>query len=188
MRLPRYSRGRRLRGAHHLTGCSAASPRSTLASIAALDLRDVIDVRRVVGIGARLAAEPGVEDLPELGLRGRPQADRERVRVVPLPRAVGRLGVEAEGGAHPGDLVCRDRRAGPRPAAHHRLLGAALGDVARRRLARPGPVVSLALGEGAVRDRLVPTLAKLLDDRLGDSYALVGGNGYSHEVRLLGGW
>ena len=49
----------------------------------ALDLGQVGDVRRVVGLGAGRGGEPGVEDLAELRLRGRAQAEREHVRVVP---------------------------------------------------------------------------------------------------------
>jgi hypothetical protein len=61
-----------------------------------------------------------------------------------------------------------------------RLLGAALGDVTGSGLARPGPVVPLVLGEGAVWDRLVAAPAELLDDSLGDAHPLVGGDSDLH--------
>ena len=41
----------------------------------------------------------------------------------------------------------------PGPAAHHRLVGAALGHVAGRRLAGPSPVVALLLAQGPVQQR-----------------------------------
>ena len=44
--------------------------------------------------------EPRVEDLRQLGLGGRAQAEREHVGVVPATRAGGGGGVEAQGGAH----------------------------------------------------------------------------------------
>ena len=56
------------------------------------------------------------------------------------------------------------------------LLGAALGHVARGGLARPGPVVALLVVERAVHERLVPAPPQLLDDRVGDAGALVGGD------------
>src|SRR6478735_2861968 len=96
----------------------------------ALDRSDVLDVGGVVGLIARLAAEPGVEKLGELGLRGRPQADREGVGVIPPSRPVGGLRVDAEGRPNAVHLVRRYRRARPGPAADDRLIGAALGDVA----------------------------------------------------------
>src|SRR5581483_5523037 len=118
------------------------------------DLAEVLDVRAVLRLLARLGREPGVEDLPELCLRGAAQAQREDVRVVPAARALRGRGVEAERRTDRGDLVRGDRGAGPGPAADDRLLGAALGDVALRGLARPGPVVALGLAQSPVRDRL----------------------------------
>ena len=67
------------------------------------------DVRPVVV--ATAGVEPGVEDLAELGLGRRAQRQREHVGVVPLARAVGRLGVAAQRGADAVDLVGGDRRA-----------------------------------------------------------------------------
>ena len=51
-----------------------------------LELAQVSDVRAVVGLAARLAGEPGVEDLPQLGLGGRAQRQCQHVGVVPSPR------------------------------------------------------------------------------------------------------
>ena len=85
-------------------------------------------------VGARRGREPGVEDLGELRLGGRAQAEGEHVRVVPPPRAGGGRGVAAQRRADARDLVRRDRRARPGPAADDGLLGAALDDVAGRGL------------------------------------------------------
>ena len=87
---------------------------------------------------------------PEQRLGGAAQAEREHVGVVPAPGARGRGGVGAQRGAHAVDLVCGDRRAGARPAAHDRLLGAPVGDVAGGRLRRPCPVVALARSKRSV--------------------------------------
>ena len=92
---------------------------------------------------SRLAAgrgrEPRVEDLRELSLARQAQRQREHVGVVPAPRALGGGRVGAQRGADAGDLVRRDRRARARPAADDGLVGAALGDVAGRGLARTRP-------------------------------------------------
>ena len=62
----------------------------------------------------------------------------------------------------------------PGPAAHDALVGAALGHVARRGLAGPGPVVALAVGQRAVQQRLVAERAQALDNGVGHARALVG--------------
>ena len=64
------------------------------------------------------------------------------------PAAVA--GVRAQRGPYAADLVGGDRGAGAGPAAHHRLFGAALGDVPRGGLGGPGPVVALAGAQRAV--------------------------------------
>ena len=108
------------------------------------------------------------------------QAEREHVRVVPAPRARGGRGVGAERRPDARHLVGRDRRARAGPAADDRLLGAALGDVACGRLARPGPVVALALREGTVEERLVAALAQGVDERVGDAGPFVCRDRDSH--------
>ena len=122
----------------------------------------VLDVGPVLGILAGRGLEPAVEDLAQHRLRGRAQAERQDVGVVPGARAASGLGVAAERGAHAGDLVGGDRGAGAGPAADDPLLGAAFGDVACGPLACPGPVGPLAVAERPVRDRLVAALAQLL--------------------------
>ena len=82
---------------------------------------------------------------------------------VRAPRAVSASRAESRTDAR--DLVGGDRGAGTGPAADDALLGLAFGDVPRRALAGPGPVVALVLGQRAVRDRLVPAPAQLLDHR-----------------------
>src|SRR5207248_2148711 len=71
-----------------------------------------------------------------------------------------------------GDLVRGDRGAGPRPAAHHRLLGATVGHVAGGGLAGPRPIGPLRLGQRAGADRLVPPSPQLVRHRTGDPGAL----------------
>ena len=133
--------------------------------ISAVDLGHVLDVGLVVGVVAGLGGEPAVEDLAQHGLRGRAQAEREHVRVVPRPRAARGLGVAAQRGPHAAHLVGGDRGAGPGPAADDSLLGAALGDVAGGPLAGPRPVAALAARQRAVRDRLVAAPAQLVHQR-----------------------
>ena len=137
-------------------GLGGVGQQSAHAASAPLDRFQVLDVGAVGGVVARLGLEPGVEDLGQLGLRGGAQAEREGVGVVPAPRAGGRGRVAAEGGANARDLVRGDRGSGAGPAADDRLLGAAAGDVARGRLAGPGPVVALLGRERSVADDLVP--------------------------------
>src|SRR3954468_14067624 len=145
-----------------------------------LDLGEVGDVVGVAGVGAGIGLEPGVEDLLELGARGRAQAEREHVGVVPAPRPRGGLGVAAQRRPHARDLVGGDRRAGPGPAAHDRLRGAALGHVARGRLGAPRPVVAVAVDQGAVGERLVAAAAQLVEQAIRDAGVLVGGDGDPH--------
>src|SRR3954471_16850384 len=145
-----------------------------------LDLGEVGDVVGVAGVGAGIGLEPGVEDLLQLGARGRAQAEREHVGVVPAPRPRGGLGVAAQRRPHARDLVGGDRRAGAGPAAHDRLRGAALGHVARGRLGAPRPVVAAALDQGAVGERLVAAAAQLVDQAIRDAGVLVGGDGDPH--------
>ena len=95
--------------------------------------------------------EPGVEDLAEQRLRGRAQAEREHVGVVPAARARRGGRVAAHSAARtPATLLAAIDA--PVPVQQHTiaLLGAALGDVARGRLRSPRPVVALALAERAV--------------------------------------
>src|SRR6185312_10749532 len=87
-----------------------------------------------------------------------------------------------QGSADAGDLVRRDRRARPGPAADDRLLGPAVDDVAGRRLGAPGPVVALVVGQRAVREGLVPAPAQRLHDGIGDAGALVGRDGDPHAL------
>ena len=134
-----------------------------------------------LGLVARRAREPGVEDLLELGRRRRAQAQSEHVGVVPAPRARRGRRVAAQRRPDPENLVGRDRGAGPRPARDDRLLGPAVGHVAGRRLAGPRPVGTFALRRvGAVQHRLVPAPAKLLGDRRGDAGQLVRGQRDPH--------
>ena len=75
--------------------------------------------------GSGSVREPRVEHLVR-DLRARQaQAHHEHVRVVPLARAGRGLGVGAQRGAHAGDLVGGDRRAGAGPAEQHAGLGVA---------------------------------------------------------------
>ena len=142
-------------------------------------------VGRVLAVPLGAGLEPAIEDLAEhRGARG-PQRQREHVRVVPPSRAARRLGVRAQRGSDARDLVRGDRRAGTCPAAHDRLFGTALRDVAGGGLRGPGPVVALVLGERAVQQRLVAAAAQLLHDGLGDASALVGGDGDSQRASLL---
>src|SRR3954451_14430486 len=157
------------------SGISRRIARRTLA----VQLGEVLDVRAVALLAAWLCGKPGVEDLRQLRLGGRAEAEREHVGVVPAPGARGRLGVDTQRCTYAGDLVCRDRGARARPAADDPLLGPPLGDVARRVLARPRPVVAFGVVQRTVRDRLVPTLAELIDHSAGDPHTLVGGNGNS---------
>src|SRR5687767_5589552 len=70
-----------------------------------VEVAQVGDVLPVLGFGARLAPEPCVQDLAELGGGSRAQAERQDVGVVPAPRPVGSRGVAAEGRANARDLV-----------------------------------------------------------------------------------
>src|SRR3954454_25223620 len=103
------------------SSCSASSRVATMSGAwtvkGVVEVADVIDVRAVVRIVARLGLEPAVEDLAEHRLRGGAKAERQHIGVVPRARPATRLGVAAEGRAHAGDLVRRDRRARPGPAA-----------------------------------------------------------------------
>ena len=113
--------------------------------------------------------EPRVEDLAELGL-ARSRAGSARARWRRSTCARPRRGrVAAQRGADPVHLVGGDRRAGPRPAADHGLLGAALGDVARGRLRRPRPVVALVVVERAVARTSWPRSLELVHDGVGDA-------------------
>ena len=67
-----------------------------------------------------------------------------------------------------------------------RLVGAALGDVARRGLARPRPVGALAVGQRAVGQRLVAARAQRLDDRVGDAGPLVARHRDPHRAPSYG--
>jgi len=60
------------------------------------------------------------------------------------------------------------------------LGGAAVGDVARRGLGRPRPVVALAGGQRAVQQRLVTAVAQLRDHGPGHTGVLVGGDRDAH--------
>ena len=64
--------------------------------------------------------EPRVEDLAELRLGGRAQAEREHVRVVPLACTGGGRGVAAQRRADARDLVRGDRRARARSSSTRR--------------------------------------------------------------------
>src|SRR6266545_2606289 len=155
------------------TVVALAPPGQLSGPVVSPDLVEVRDVRPVGLVGAGRAGQPRVQDLGELRRRGQPQAEREHVGVVPPAGALGRGGVHAQSGAHAGDLVRRDRGAGPGPAAHHRLVGAAGGDVPRGRLAGPRPVVPLAGRQHPVGHHLVTTAAQLLDHLGGDAGVLV---------------
>ncbi len=111
----------------------------------------MLDVGSVLILGAELSGKPRVEDFLQQGLGGGAQAEREHVGVVPAPRARGRDGVGAKRRPHSGHLVGGDRRTGARPAADDGLLSAAVGDITRGGLGRPGPIVALALREDAVQ-------------------------------------
>src|SRR5215211_5530928 len=156
--------------------CSASSPPPVvrLSSVMArklllnrsVNVAQVADVVAVVRFVAGPAVEPGVEDLAQHGLAGRPQRQRQRVRVVPPARSAGGLRVGAEGGPHAGNLVGGYGRPRAGPAAHDRLIRAALGHVAGGGLAGPGPVVAIRLVQGAVQQRFVPPPLELLDHGL----------------------
>ncbi len=160
------------------TVTGSARVRSSCADAAgatdAHDLAQMGDVLRVGRIRARPAAEPGVEDLFELGLRGRAEAEREHVGVVPAPRPLGGLSIAAQRGPDARHLVGRDRGFGPCPARDDRLFGPAVGHVASSRLARPGPVGTFPIGVGAVQHGFMPAPAKLIGQRLRDAGQLVG--------------
>ena len=112
-----------------------------------------------------------------------PQAQREHVRVVPLPRAVRRLRVDTQRRPNARDLVRRDRGAGTRPAGDHSLVGPPFCDVARGRLARPRPVGALRVGRvHAVGNQLVASPAELIRDRVRDARQLVRGDRDSHRA------
>ena len=138
---------------------SRTPPAARRASRSGLDLAHVTDVGEVLGVRAGAGAEPAVEDLLEQRRAGAAQRQREHVGVVPAPRAAGGLGVGAQRGADAAHLVRGDRGAGAGPAAHHGLIGTALGHVAGGRLRGPGPVVALLVVERAVGERLVPAPA-----------------------------
>src|SRR2546421_12623777 len=75
------------------TSASRGGPRAELPP---LDLAHVLDVRAIAALGARLAREPAVEDLRELRLGGRTQAESEDVGVVPPARAAGRRRIQTQ--------------------------------------------------------------------------------------------
>ncbi len=116
-----------------------------------------------------------------------------RSRPALLPRVIRRLiastlasfqrrAPPAVRASHTAPRGCRrpcSRRSRPRCRSSSRRwpVGAPIGDVARRSLATPGPVVALPGGQRAVRERLVAAFADLIDQGVGDSGPFVGGDG-----------
>ena len=91
------------------------------------------------------------------GLRGRAQAEREHVRVVPGARAARGLRVRAERRAHARDLVRRDRGAGARSSSRRRPGRPALRRRRAPRARRPRPSRRARRSASApCGDRLVP--------------------------------
>src|SRR6185312_7075755 len=120
--------------------------------------------------------------------RGRPEAERQDVRVVVGPRAPGRLGVGAERGPDAADLVGGDRRARPGPAADDPLIGAPLGHGAGHLGARQRPVdVGVALGERPEDDQGVTALLELLGEEVGERVLLVAAERDLHVAAFLAG-
>ena len=130
-----------------------------------LDLGQVFDVGAVVVVALGRPPNQASRISPSSASEVARRLSARHVGVVPAPRAVGGRGVDAQRGPDPGDLVGRDRGPGPGPAADDRLLGAPRRRLAGGRLARPRPVVALAVGQCPVRERLVPAAAQLVDQR-----------------------
>src|SRR5204862_4785334 len=93
-------------------------------------------------------------------------------------------GVGAQGGPDARHLVRGHRGSRAGPAADDRLLGAAVHDVAGGGLARPGPVLALAVGEGAVHDRLVTAPPELVHHGLCHPGSLVRSHGDPHRPEV----
>ena len=84
------------------------------------------------------------------------QAHREHVGVVPSTRATCRLGVGAQRGADPVDLVRGDRAAGARPAEQDTSLRRTRRDTRARPLPRPPPTASLSSVSGPYSSTSMP--------------------------------
>ncbi len=154
----------------------------------------VVDVRAVPGVIARLALEPGVEDLAE---QRPPLVERRLTAPARSRRSRRALHAPSRRRAHsaartPRHLVGGDRCPGSRPAAHDRLVGAAFGDVAGGALAGPGPVVALVAGQSAVRGHVVATPAQVVHERPGRGRVHVARDRDPHDAaaysRTSPGW
>ena len=94
-------------------------------------------------------------------------------RSTSAPRAA--VSASAQSAARtPGTLLAAIEAPVPVQQAHHALVGAQFRHVARGRLARPRPVVALALGQRPVEEWLVAAFAQGRDERLGDPGSFVG--------------
>ena len=125
----------------------------------------------VVGPGG----QEGLEHLAGHVGRREPQAQGQDVGVVPAAGAAGRLGVGAQRGPHPGDLVGGHGHAGARPAAHHPDVGVAAGDRLTHLPPGVGPVDTVP----ATID-VVAHVLELGHDGVGERRGLVGAESDSH--------
>src|SRR5438067_9989233 len=98
----------------------------------------LFDHRQLTRIWLRF--EPGVANLAGDGLRCRPQAHDQDIRIVPLSRAARRFGIAAECCPDAGNLISGDGNSSPRPAEEHALVNAARGHPLRDGLCNVCPI------------------------------------------------
>ena len=106
--------------------------------------------------GSGSVREPRVEHLVRELRARQAQAHHEHVRVVPLAGAGRGLGVGAQRGAHAGDLVGGDRRAGAGPAEQHAGRRSRRSRPTRRRGARPRPTPAVSPAGGPTSTTSAP--------------------------------